>query len=125
MEKVQHGLTRTMGETTMVCTQSCTITYLLIICTGKKLIPGLHPLCHVTADLTNVLVQKRSINGRLFWELDFEVAILFGGTKLQAQLQWSKDVSFYTLIQLLFFNHYLQDEKYSGPITVFHKSTIV
>jgi hypothetical protein len=55
--------------------------------------PGLSQLCCVTADLTDVLTEKVGTNGQRYWELNYEVAILLGGTKLQAQLRWNRGVS--------------------------------
>jgi hypothetical protein len=56
-------------------------------------IPGLSQLCCVTADLTDVLTEKAGTNGQLYWDLNYEVAILLRGTKLQAQLWWNRGVS--------------------------------
>jgi len=73
---------------------------------GKKedgeLMPGLSQLCCVTADLTDVLTEKVGLKGQRYWELNYEVAVLLGGTKLQAQLRWNRG-----------------GQTYTGPITVF------
>jgi hypothetical protein len=58
-----------------------------------ELMPGLSQLCRVTADLTDVLTEKAGLNGQRYWELNYEVAVLLGGTKLQAQLRWNRGVS--------------------------------
>jgi len=58
-----------------------------------ELMPGLSQLCCVTADLTDVLMEKVGLDGQRYWELNYEVAVLLGGTKLQAQLRWNRGVS--------------------------------
>jgi hypothetical protein len=90
---------------------------------GDQLTPHLHQLCRVTADLTDILTEQVGSNGQSYWQLEYEVAVLFGGTKLQARLQWCQEVNSNHISDLGILKM-PQGQVHSGPVTVFHKSTI-
>ena len=58
--------------------------------------PNIHLLCTLVADLSrlkNLLKRRDGINGARYWVVEFVVAIMFGGTQLQAKLKWKEGVS--------------------------------
>lgn len=53
-------------------------------------------VCTITANLNNLsgaLEPNTGVHGRMYWSLDFDVCIRFGGTEWQAYLKWTEDVS--------------------------------
>lgn len=62
------------------------------------LLPNFRHVCTIEANLENLsgaLAQGAGARGVTFWSLVFDVCIRFGGTKLEAFLEWEEDVSFY------------------------------
>ncbi|CUA77246.1 Heat shock 70 kDa protein 12B [Homo sapiens] [Rhizoctonia solani] len=54
---------------------------------------GFQNCCTISADLTNLsgaLEPRIGINGNKYWRLYFEVCIRFGGTELEAYLEWEE-----------------------------------
>jgi hypothetical protein len=61
-----------------------------------RTIPKMRELCTITADLSRLrssLTMQDGANGARFWKVSFKVCVLFGGTRLQARLQWMEGVS--------------------------------
>lgn len=61
-----------------------------------NLYKGFEEVCTVTADLQNfhgLLERKYSNTTGVYWKLDFQVCIRFGGTELSAYLEWVQNVS--------------------------------
>ncbi|KAG8699049.1 hypothetical protein FRC11_013985, partial [Ceratobasidium sp. 423] len=57
------------------------------------LLPGFRNVCRISADLNNLsgALERRTGNGgRVYWYLAFEVCIRFGGTELEAYLEWKE-----------------------------------
>jgi len=55
---------------------------------------GFNTCCKITADLTNLsgaLEPRIGIHGKMYWRLYFEVCIRFGGTELEAYLEWEEN----------------------------------
>ena len=56
--------------------------------------PGIRPLCTLHADLSMLqksLKEKGTFHKR-YCEVEYEVAVRFGGTQLQARLEWEEKV---------------------------------
>lgn len=54
------------------------------------------PFCTIHADLSAAakdLVMKKTGSGQVYYQLDYDVVLLFGLTELQAQLGWKSKVS--------------------------------
>ena len=63
-----------------------------------KLLPGIEPVCMVTADLSPTSgalkeVMTDSEDARSHWKVEHSIAIQFGGIELQAFLEWVDAVS--------------------------------
>ncbi|KAG8731538.1 hypothetical protein FRC11_003854 [Ceratobasidium sp. 423] len=57
------------------------------------LLSGFQNICRITANLSNLsgaLNHRTSSLGRSYWYLEFEVCIRFGGTELEAYLEWKE-----------------------------------
>ncbi|KAG8792440.1 hypothetical protein FRC12_006087 [Ceratobasidium sp. 428] len=55
---------------------------------------GFQKSCTITANLTNLsgaLQPAIGVRGKLYWILDFNICIRFGGTELEAYLEWDED----------------------------------
>ncbi|KAG8717707.1 hypothetical protein FRC08_006899 [Ceratobasidium sp. 394] len=55
---------------------------------------GFYKSCTITADLTNLsgaLEPRVGMEGKRYWRLHFDVCIRFGGTELEAYLEWEED----------------------------------
>jgi hypothetical protein len=53
-------------------------------------------VCRITGNLSNLsgaLERKIGQHGNPYWYLEFEVCIRFGGTELEAYLEWKEYVS--------------------------------
>lgn len=53
-------------------------------------------LCTLTADLSAIapsLQQKRVLHGKMYYQVEFDVCVFFGGTQVRARLQWYDKVS--------------------------------
>ncbi|KAG9103549.1 hypothetical protein FRC06_010034 [Ceratobasidium sp. 370] len=60
---------------------------------GKE-VKGFRKACTITANLQNIsnaLTMGIGLHGGLFWVFEAEVCIRFGGTELQAYLEWEED----------------------------------
>jgi hypothetical protein len=60
------------------------------------LVNGFRNVCQITADLSNLsgaLERKDGQSGKTYWYLGFDVCIRFGGTELEAFLEWKEFVS--------------------------------
>ncbi|KAG8829562.1 hypothetical protein FRC17_006388 [Serendipita sp. 399] len=56
-----------------------------------ELVPEARYLCKLTGDLSRLrssLSKRNGIGGRPYWMINFQVLVSFGGTKLQARMQW-------------------------------------
>lgn len=54
-------------------------------------------LCTIRVDLSAAkkdLVMKQAASGQVYYQLDYDVIVLFGLTELQAQLGWKTKVSY-------------------------------
>lgn len=61
------------------------------------LLPEFSHSCTIEADLDNLsgaLEQEVGIHGDSYWSLIFDVCIRFGGTELEAYLEWKENVSY-------------------------------
>lgn len=59
-------------------------------------LPKMRRLCSLSANLSSVKPALRSLlntNGQQYWQVDYKVAIIFGGTQIKARLQWYENVS--------------------------------
>ncbi|KAJ1303485.1 hypothetical protein OPQ81_011672 [Rhizoctonia solani] len=57
------------------------------------LLPGFRNVCRISANLNNLsgALERRTGNaGKVYWYLAFEVCIRFGGTELEAYLEWKE-----------------------------------
>ncbi|PVF91296.1 hypothetical protein CPB86DRAFT_878600 [Serendipita vermifera] len=59
--------------------------------TSGNLLPDMHQLCTIQADLSNIKPSQRSGPKGAFWRIDFEVAIFFEGAKMKARLEWMEN----------------------------------
>jgi len=60
------------------------------------LLPQMRILCHLKANLSNLLPLLKvykGLDGRQYWAIYFEVVVEIGKTQLQARLQWKEGVS--------------------------------
>lgn len=61
-----------------------------------SLLDGFRYVCRITADLSSLsgaLEHKSGQRGTTYWYLGFEVCIRFGGTELEAFIEWKERVS--------------------------------
>lgn len=61
-----------------------------------ELNPGFRKVCQIQADLSGLsgtLQEKKGATGP-YWTIDYDLAIKFGGTELQAFVQWTERVRF-------------------------------
>lgn len=59
------------------------------------LLPGFRQTCVIEADLKHLsgaLEQQVGIHGEYYWTLSFDVCIRFGGTELEAYVEWEENV---------------------------------
>lgn len=64
--------------------------------------PGFRRICRVTGNLSNLSgALERGIGqyGAPYWYLKFEVCIRFGGTELEAYLEWKERVGEIALLE--------------------------
>ncbi|CAE6440540.1 unnamed protein product [Rhizoctonia solani] len=57
------------------------------------LLPGFRNVCSISADLNTLsgALERRTGNaGKVYWYLEFEVCMRFGGTELEAYLEWKE-----------------------------------
>jgi hypothetical protein len=61
-------------------------------------LPQIRTLCTLTADFSGLRPSLRPLDGprSKYYQFDFKIAIRFGGTQLQARIQWEEDVSPYS-----------------------------
>ncbi len=62
---------------------------------SDNLARGIEEICTISADMSGVpgiLKESWGSDGK-YWTVQFNVGIQFGGTELQAYLEWTKDVS--------------------------------
>ena len=67
----------------------------MFITLSGDLAHGFERVCTISADLSGLsgaLEQCQGSNG-LYWTLYYKIGIQFGGTELQAYLEWTEDVS--------------------------------
>ena len=67
----------------------------MFITLSGNLAYGIENVCTISADLSGLsgaLKQRRGSDGT-YWTLTYKVGIQFGGTELQAYLEWREDVS--------------------------------
>jgi hypothetical protein len=60
------------------------------------LLGGFQKSCTIAADLKNLsgaLEPRIGAHGSMYWRLYFDVCIRFGGTELEAYLEWEENVS--------------------------------
>lgn len=60
-----------------------------------NLVPQMRHVCDLRADLSQLrrsLTKETGPNGTEFWKVVFKVAVMFGGTRLQARLLWEEGV---------------------------------
>jgi hypothetical protein len=60
------------------------------------LLGGFQKSCTIAADLNNLsgaLEPRIGAHGSMYWRLYFDVCIRFGGTELEAYLEWEENVS--------------------------------
>ncbi len=53
-------------------------------------------LCNITADteaVAKLLKLQRRADGKTFFKLEYDIILLFGRTKLKAQIAWEEGVS--------------------------------
>ncbi|KAF8606746.1 hypothetical protein BDV93DRAFT_488628 [Ceratobasidium sp. AG-I] len=58
-----------------------------------ELLPGFDMVCVIKADLSHLsgaLQQYAGINGVTYWSMSFDICIHFGGTELEAFLEWKE-----------------------------------
>ncbi|KAG8837726.1 hypothetical protein FRC18_008228 [Serendipita sp. 400] len=58
-----------------------------------ELVPGARILCTLSGNLSRMrssLSKKNGVGGQPYWIVTFQVLVLFGGTKMQARLQWNE-----------------------------------
>ncbi|KAF8606745.1 hypothetical protein BDV93DRAFT_488627 [Ceratobasidium sp. AG-I] len=56
-----------------------------------RLLPGFHLVCMIRADLNHLsgaLQRRTGIRGAAYWSMSFDICIRFGGTELEAFLEW-------------------------------------
>ena len=61
-----------------------------------NLLPNIRHVCMLKADLSGLqrfLKVKKTSEGQDFWEVNYKVNVLFGGTALKARLTWKEGVS--------------------------------
>lgn len=61
-------------------------------------------MCTISADLSNLrgaLERKIGAHGSVYWSLNCDVCIRFGGTELEAYLEWKERVSTLSMHQPL------------------------
>ncbi len=71
------------------CIMACSITL------SGNLAHGIEEICTISTDMSgisDVLKEWRGSDGK-YWTVDFNIGIQFGGTELQAYLEWTKYVS--------------------------------
>lgn len=59
------------------------------------LVPHMRYVCELRADLSQLrraVTKETGPNGTEFWKVVFKVAVMFGGTRLQARLLWQEGV---------------------------------
>lgn len=60
------------------------------------MVPKMRHVCDLRADLSQLkdsLVKHTGPDGVEYWKVEYSVLIMFGGTQLQARLQWEDGVS--------------------------------
>jgi hypothetical protein len=62
-------------------------------------------LCTIRADLSEAvedLVKKKRASGQVYYQLDYDVIVLFGLTELKAYLSWKSQVSHDAILRSVF-----------------------
>lgn len=60
------------------------------------LLPRMRYLCILRGDLSRVrpsLTPKFTPQGQQYWQVEYQVVVTFGGTRMRAHLQWYEGVS--------------------------------
>ena len=67
----------------------------MFITLSGSLTYGIENVCTISADLSGLsgALEKRRGSDGTYWALKYKVGIQFGGTELQAYLEWTQDVS--------------------------------
>jgi hypothetical protein len=59
-------------------------------------LPTFRKVCTIDADIRNLegaLERNIGFRGEVYWSLDIDVCISFGGTEVKAYLEWKENVS--------------------------------
>jgi hypothetical protein len=82
-------------------------------------------LCTMTADLTGLRGSLRRQAGPsgVYYKVDFEVAVRFGGTQLQATIQWKEGVRAEGSV-LVTTHSSIQNKRREGPVTIIPNAII-
>jgi hypothetical protein len=92
--------------------------------TGRRL-PQVRTLCTLRADLSGLRGSLKRLMGpdAPYYRVDHEVVVRFGGTQLQATIQWKEGVRIEdepkTMAQL-----YTQEARREGPVTIIPNAII-
>jgi hypothetical protein len=59
-------------------------------------------LCTLKADLSGLRgsLKQEGGSGKTYYQVDFDIAVKFGGTQLQATIQWKEGVSVWIIIDI-------------------------
>jgi hypothetical protein len=89
---------------------------------------GFQGTCTITADLqklSGALSMGIGAHGRQYWSLTFDVCIRFGGTELQAYLEWEENVSHFLFITYLgLILTFWQGVTCTGPATIIPENVV-
>ena len=67
----------------------------MFVTLSGNLAHGIEDVCTISADLSGLsgALEQRWGSDGAYWRLDYKIGIQFGGTELQAYLEWTEDVS--------------------------------
>ncbi|GAB1520866.1 hypothetical protein RhiTH_003955 [Rhizoctonia solani] len=87
---------------------------------------GFQNCCTISADLTNLsgaLEPRIGVHGNKYWRLYFEVCIRFGGTELEAYLEWEERGATRTSDVTIVPDDPVEDQKVTKPVATREKIT--
>ena len=89
-----------------------------VVSTGRRL-PQVRTLCTLRADLSRLRGSLKRLTGPngQYYRVDFEVVVRFGGTQLQATIQWKEGVRVEDQLQSVDSDP-IQEARREGPITI-------
>jgi hypothetical protein len=99
----------------------------LVSLTAGGRLPQLRRLCALKADLSGLEGSLKRLDGPAgtYYRVDFKVVVKFGGTQLQATIQWEEGVRMRIKMDMKYHSsQFTQEALCEGPVTIIPNAII-